>query len=100
MRAVVKSHKGLKGTKIFAYKCFVRNLKNVSKFAGRNLCWSPFIVKLKPRIAYKKSQSKGYSGNFIKKETPIQRLLYKCFPVSFEKIMNTILNSSAKLPPK
>ena len=67
LRAVLKSHKGLKGTKVFAFGCSVRNVKKFSKFTVRNPCWSPFIVKLQPEIAYKKSQSKGYSGNFIKK---------------------------------
>ena len=33
----------------------------------RSPCWSSFIVKLQGGKAYKKSQSKGYSGNFIKK---------------------------------
>ena len=100
LRAVIKSHKGLKGTKVFACGCFVRNLKNFSKFTGKNLCWSPFIVKLQPGIAYKKSQSKGYLVNFIEKETPTQRHLHKYFAVSFGKIMNTTLNTSARLPLK
>ena len=60
LRAVVKSHKGLKGTKVFVFGCSVRNLKNFSKVTGRNPSWSPFIVKLQPAIAYKKSQSKYY----------------------------------------
>ena len=52
LRTVVKSHKGLKGTKVFACGCFGRNLKNFSKFAGKSPCWSPFIVKLRPVIAF------------------------------------------------
>ena len=40
LRTVVKSHKGLKGTKAFACGCFGRNLKNFSKFAGKGPCWS------------------------------------------------------------
>ena len=52
LRTVVKSHKGLKGTKVFAYRCFGRNLKNFSKFAGKSPCWSPFSVKLRPVIAF------------------------------------------------
>ena len=35
LRAVVKSHNGLKETKLFACVCSGRNLKNLSKFAGR-----------------------------------------------------------------
>ena len=35
LRAVVKSHNGLKGTKVFACGCSGRNLKNLSKFAGK-----------------------------------------------------------------
>ena len=60
LRAVVKSHQDLKGTKVFAFGCSVRNLKDFSKFTRRNPCWSPFIVKLQPGTACKKSQSKGY----------------------------------------
>ena len=60
LRAVIKFHKGLKGTKVFAFGCSVRNLKNLSKFTGSDPCWSPFIVKLQSGIAYKKSQNKGY----------------------------------------
>ena len=67
LRAMLKSHKGLKVTKVFAFGCSVRNLKSFSKLTAWNPCWSPFIVKLQPGIAYKKSQSKGYSVNFIKK---------------------------------
>ena len=36
LRTAVKSHKGLKGTKIFACGSFGRNLKNFSKFAGKS----------------------------------------------------------------
>ena len=70
MRAVVKSHKVLNGTKVFACGCSGRNLKNFSKLTGKSPCWSPFILKLQPGIAYKtETQSKGYSVNFIKKAT-------------------------------
>ena len=54
----VKSHKGLKGTEVFAFGCSVRNLKNFSKFTGRNPCCSAFIVTLQPGIAYKKAKVK------------------------------------------
>ena len=39
LRAVVKSHYRLKGTKIFACGCSGRNLKSFSKFAGKSPCW-------------------------------------------------------------
>ena len=97
---MVKSHKGLKRTKVFAFGYSVRNFEYFSKFTGRNPCWSHFFVKLLPEIAYEKRQRKVYPGNFIKKETLTQRLLYKYLPVNFENIMNTTLNTSARLPLK
>ena len=39
LRAVVKSHNRLKGTKVFACGCSGRNLKSFSKFAGKSPCW-------------------------------------------------------------
>ena len=54
LRAVVKSHNGLKGTKVFACGCSGRNLKKLSKFAGMSPCWGPFIVTLQLVIAYKR----------------------------------------------
>ena len=71
LRVVVKSHKDPTGTR--------RILKNFSTFAGKNPPWSPFIIKLQPAIAYKKSQSKDYSVNSIKKETPTPTVLDKYF---------------------
>ena len=56
LRTVLKSHKGLKGTKVFACRCYGRNLKNFSKFAGKSLWWSLFIVKFRPVIAFKKTR--------------------------------------------
>ena len=79
LRVVVKSHKGLKGTKAFACWCSGRNLKNFSTFAEKNPCWCPFIVKLQRAIAYKKSQSKDYLVNSFKKEMHTQRVLHKYF---------------------
>ena len=76
---VVKSHIGLKGTKIFACGCSGRNVKNFSTFAGKSPCWSPFIVKLQRAVAYKKSQSKDYLVNSFKKEMPTQRVLHRYF---------------------
>ena len=75
LRAVVKSHNDLKGTKVFACGCSGRNLKNLSKFAGKSPCWGPFIVKLQSVIAYKRLRL----VNFIKKETPTRRLFHKHF---------------------
>ena len=79
LRIVVKSHIGLKGTKVFACGCSERNLKNFSTFAGKSSCWSPFIVKLQRAVAHKKSQSKDYLVNSSKKEMPTQRVLHKYF---------------------
>ena len=53
------------------------NLKNFSKLTGKIPCWSLFIAKLQPEIAYKKGKNKNYSDNFIIKETPTQRLWHK-----------------------
>ena len=39
LRAVVKSHNRLKGTKVFACGCSGKNLKSFSKFAGKSPCW-------------------------------------------------------------
>ena len=39
VRAVVKSHNCLKGTKVFACGCSGRNLESFSKFAGKSPCW-------------------------------------------------------------
>ena len=44
LRAVVKSHKGLKRTKVFACGCSGRNLKNFSKFTGKSSCWSKAVA--------------------------------------------------------
>ena len=74
LRAVVKSLKSLKGTKVFACRYFGKNLKNFSKFTGKSPCWSPSIVKLQPIIAFKKSQSQDYSVNFIKKKDVWKKL--------------------------
>ena len=44
LRAVVKSHKGLKRTKVFACGFSSRNLKNFSKFARKSPCWSKVVA--------------------------------------------------------
>ena len=46
LRVVVKSHNGLKGTKVFACGCSGKILKNFSEFAGKNPCWGSFDCKV------------------------------------------------------
>ena len=58
------------------------------------------MLKVTTWNSLKKKQSKSYSGNFIKKEAPTQRILHKYFPVSFGKIMNMNLNTTVRLPLK
>ena len=67
LRAEVKSHKVLKEVKVFAFECSVRNLKNFSKFAGKNPYWNLFIVKFQPGIAYKKNTIKVTRSTSSKK---------------------------------
>ena len=43
LRAVIKYHKRLKGTKVIACGCSRRNLKNFSKFAAKSACWGTFV---------------------------------------------------------
>ena len=66
MRAVVKSYKDLKGTKVFAFGRSVRNLKNFSKFTG-TLAKIFYCCNVAVSDSLQKNQSKGYLGNFIKK---------------------------------
>ena len=49
LKTVVKSYKGLKGTKVFSCGCSGRNLKKSSKFTRKNSGWTTFTVKLHPR---------------------------------------------------
>ena len=44
LRAVIESHEGLKGIKVFAFGFSVRNLKNFSKFTGKAQCWAPHLL--------------------------------------------------------
>ena len=81
---MVKSHKGLKGTKVFACGCFGRNLKKFSKFAGKSPWWSPFIVKLRPVIAFKKNKVKITRSNLSKRDAYMETLT-QVFSVYFEK---------------
>ena len=43
LRAVIKYHKRLKGTKVIACGFSRRNLKNFSKFAAKSACWGTFV---------------------------------------------------------
>ena len=54
LRAMVKSHNRLKGTKVFACGCSGRNLFFFQKFAGKSPSWGPFFVKLQHVMAYKR----------------------------------------------
>ena len=73
-RAVIKPHKGLKGTNVFGFGCSVRNLKNVSKFKGRNTYWGIFIVKLQRGIAYKKAKVKFTRATLPKRDAYTETL--------------------------
>ena len=84
---MVKTHKGLKGTKVFACGCFGKNLKNFSKFAGKSSWWSPFIVKLPPVIAFKKTKVTITRSNLSKREAYTETLTQ----VFLKKIMNTTI---------
>ena len=77
LKAVWKSHNDPEGTKVFACGCSGRNLKYFSKFAGKNPCYVPFLVKLLPVIACTTT-----TVNFEKKN------------------INTTINTSARLPLK
>ena len=78
---MVKSHNGLKGTKVFACGCSGRNLKNLSKFAGKSPCWDPFTVKLQPVIAYKR-----FLGQLYQKRNAYTETLSQALPVNLEKL--------------
>ena len=74
-----KSHNGVKGTKVFAYGSSGRNLKNLSRFAGKNPCWGPFIVKLQAVIAcYKRLLGQLYQKRYTE-------ILTQALYVNFEK---------------
>ena len=86
LRAVIKSHKGLKGAKVFACGYSWRNIKIFSKFTGKSPCWSKVAAW---KSLFLKSRNKDYSVNINKTEAPTLRLLHKYLPVNFENIMNT-----------
>ena len=54
-----------KRNKNICFWVFCKKSQKIFKIC-RNPCQSPFVVKSQPGRAYKKSQSKGYLGNFIK----------------------------------
>ena len=67
LRAVVKSHNGLKGRNVFTYECSGRNLKNLLKYAGKSPCWGLFMVKVQPVIAYKRLLGQLYQKATLSK---------------------------------
>ena len=89
---MVKSHNGVKGTELFACGSSGRNLKNFSRFAGKNPCWGPLIVTLQAVVAcYKITRS-----TLSKKGTPTQAR-----SVNFEKKnKNKAINRSTRVPLK
>ena len=89
---MVKSQNGLKGTKVLGCGSSGRNLKNFSRFAGKNQCWGPFIVKLQAVIAcYKR-----LLGQLNQKRSAYTEILTQAISVNFEKkSKNTTINTSA-----
>ena len=77
LRAMVKSHNCLKGTKVFACKSSGKNLKIFSKSAGKS---PSFIVNLQPVIAYNRLLGQLYQERDTYTETLTQIL-----SVNFER---------------
>ena len=76
-----KSHNDVKGTKVFAYGSSGRNLKNLSRFAGKNPCWGPFIVKLQAVMAcYKRLLGQLYQKSYCYTE-----ILTQAFSANFKR---------------
>ena len=98
VRTVVKPHKGLKEIKVFVCGCFRRNLNNFSKFAGKSPWWSPFIVKLRHVIAFKKKNKVKITRSNLSKRDAYTETLTQVFSVNFEK--NYEHDYSARLPLK
>ena len=94
LRAVVKSHNGLKGTKVFACGSSGRTLKNFSRVAGKSPCWGLFIVKLQAVIAcYKR-----LLGQLYQKRHPYTEILTQTLSVNFEeKKKNPTINTSTRV---
>ena len=72
LRAMVKSHNRLKGTKAVSFleeiSFFFQNLQ------GKSTCWGPFIVKLQHVMSYK-----TLLGQLYQKKAPTRRLLHNYF---------------------
>ena len=81
LRVVVKSHNGLKGTKVFARGCSGRNLNNLSKFAGKSRCYGTFYRK----VAACNSLQKITRSTLSKKKNAYTETLSQARPVNFEK---------------
>ena len=69
LRAMVKSHYCLKGTKVFVCGFSGRNPKIFSKFAGKSLCWGPVIAKLQHVMSYKRLLGQFYQKRDAYTET-------------------------------
>ena len=81
LRAIVKSHNCLKGTKVFACGCSGRNLIIFfSKFADKRMCCGPFLVKLQHVMAYKR-----LLGQLCQKRDAYTETLTHLLSVNFEK---------------
>ena len=74
---------------------FGSNLKKFSKLVEKSQCLGPFIVKLQYVMAYKR-----LLGQFYQKRDAYTETLTQLLSVSFEKNMNTTINTSARLPLK
>ena len=74
LRAVVKSHKGLKETKVFAFGCFVRNLKNSQNLQEKPLLESFYCKVTAWNSLYKKSKVKVTRATLPKRETYTETL--------------------------
>ena len=74
LKTVVKSHKGLKGTKVFACGCFGRNLKNFSKFAEEEPVLESFHCKVAACNRLKKNKVKITRSTLAKRDTYTETL--------------------------
>ena len=95
LRAVIKSHKRLKGTKVIACGCSRRNLKYLFKICSKERVLGYFCVKLQRVMAYKR-----LLGQLYQKTDAYTEILTRLLSVNFEKNMNTTINNSARLPLK
>ena len=96
LRAVVKSHNCLKGTKVFACGCCLwKKSQKVFKICRKEPVLGSFIAKLQPVIAYKR-----LLGQLYQKRDAYTETLTQLLSVNFEKNMNTTINTSERLPLK